>query len=516
MSEDDFPRVPVGPRRGGQPPPPPRKLPNLGLAGKAVVVALLLAVGYGIYFWEVRRVVVGQGQVLVLMKKYGSRSLEGDQVIIPAPPAKPTAGDGPALAKWQADYAQWEKQWGDVNGILEQVYIEGTYFGFSPFDYERRVLNLDQVRANIPNGKVGVVVRKFGKPLRPGQVLAEEGQRGPLPVLLQPGRYPQYANPWAYEIKLVEPVQIDPGHRGVVTLMAAPLAADPNRYLVGEGERGVQPRTEPEGFRYINPFEKRVTPISIRSQRYEMTGADVIRFPSSDSFDIQLEGFVEWTVSPEKLPLVYVQYSEGNLLIERLEETVILPYARSFCRLVGSQYNAREFISGDTKIKFQSEFEARLREACKRQGIDILQALVRDIVPPDAIKNPINEREIAKQQIRSLEQQIQVAASMAELARQEQMATQNQKIGEANKQVVTIIKKSEQQRDVALTRARQDLEVARLMLETARKEAAALLERGKAEADVVLLRKQAEAEPLRRQVEAFGDGQAYAQYFFYQ
>lgn len=516
MSEDDFPRIPRGPGRGGQPPPPPRKLPNLGLAGKAVVLALLLAVGYGIYFWEVRRVVVGQGQALVLMKKYGSRSLEGDQVIIPAPPAKPAAGDAQAMARWQADHAQWEKQWGDVNGILEQVYIEGTYFGFSPFDYERRVLNLDQVRANIPNGKVGVVVRKFGTPLRPGQVLAEDGQRGPLPVLLPPGRYPQYANPWAYDIKLVDPVQIEPGHRGVVTLMAAQAADRPNEYLVGEGERGVQPRTEPEGFRYINPFEKRVTPISIRSQRFEMSGADVIRFPSSDSFDIQLEGFVEWTVIPEKLPLVYVQYSEGNLLIERLEETVILPYARSFCRLVGSQYNARDFISGDTKIKFQNEFEARLREACKRQGIEILQALVRDIVPPAAIKNPINEREIAKQQIRSLEQQIQVAASAAELAKQEQMATQNQKIGEANKQVVTILKKAEQERDVALTRARQELAVAKLALETAKKEAGAMLERGKAEADVVLLQKQAEAEPLRRQVEAFGDGQAYAQYFFYQ
>jgi hypothetical protein len=32
----------------------------------------------------------------------------------------------------------------------------------------------------------------------------------------------------------------------------------------------------------------------------------------------------------------------------------------------------------------------------------------------------------------------------------------------------------------------------------------------------VLLKKQAEAEPLRQQVLAFGDGEAYARYFFYQ
>ena len=85
-----------------------------------------------------------------------------------------------------------------------------------------------------------------------------------------------------------------------------------------------------------------------------MTGDDAIRFPSSDSFEIKLDGFVEWSIVPDKLPLAYAQYGEGNELIQCLEDKVILPYARSFSRLVGSQYNARDFISGDTKLKFQA------------------------------------------------------------------------------------------------------------------------------------------------------------------
>jgi regulator of protease activity HflC (stomatin/prohibitin superfamily) len=194
---------------------------------------------------------------------------------------------------------------------------------------------------------------------------------------------------------------------------------------------------------------------------------------------------------------------------------VILPYARSFCRLVGSQYNARDFISGDTKLKFQQEFENKLREACEKQGIEILQALVRDIEPPDAIKMPINEREVAKQQINSIDQQIQVAKSQADLATQEAMGQQNQQIGEANKGVVTTVKKSERERDVALTEAKQKLAVAKLRLDAAQKEADAIVAKGQAEAAVVFLNKQAEAEPLRQQVEAFGDGTNYARYFFY-
>ena len=47
-------------------------------------------------------------------------------------------------------------------------------------------------------------------------------------------------------------------------------------------------------------------------------------------------------------------------------------------------------------------------------------------------------------------------------------------------------------------------------------QADAIVARGQADANVVLLQKQAEADPLRDQVSAFGDGQTYAQYFFYQ
>lgn len=486
-------------RRG--PPAPPRK----SLAASLVSVGLVLLILYGGYFWFIRRVVVGPGEVLVLLKKDGTKSHEDDQVIIPRPPDRTTNAGA---------YEEWEKKWGETNGILEQVHSPGTYFGFSPFDYEREVVPA----VVIASDKVGVVFKKFGNKLDEGQVLVDPArdQRGPLPQILRPGTYFEYSNPYAYEVKQISPIQIAPGHRGVVTVLAGNMPRNPNDYLVEDNAQGVQRGTEPEGFRYINPFQKLIMPISIQSQRFEMTGTDAIQFPSSDSFEIRMEGFVEWSIIPDKLPLIYVQYAEASELVRHMDEKVILPYARSFCRLVGSRYNARDFISGDTKLKFQHEFEARLREACALQGIEILQALVRDIVPPTEIKNPINDREIAKQQINTLQQQIQVAHSQSDLARQTEMAVQNQKIGDANKEVVTIIKKAEQDRDVALTRARQELAVAQLRLEAARNQADALTARGQAEANVVLLNRQAEAEPLKQQIAAFGNGDAYAQYFFYQ
>jgi regulator of protease activity HflC (stomatin/prohibitin superfamily) len=284
----------------------------------------------------------------------------------------------------------------------------------------------------------------------------------------------------------------------------------------------VQRESQPPGILFANPFERRITPISTTSQRFEMsddpTNAkfDAITFPSADSFDIRLEAFVEWRIDPDKLPLLYVQYANGGDLISFVEQKIILPYARSFCRLAGSQYMARDFISGETKLKFQDEFQQELRDACGRQGVLINQALVRNIIPPDAIKELINEREVAREQILQYQQQIKVADSQSKLVTQQEIAEQNDAIGDANKDVVKVTKDAERNRDVALTMEQQKLAVATLALQAAQKESEALVSRGQAEANVILLQKQAEADPLREQVEAFGGGDAYARYFFYQ
>lgn len=479
----------------------PRRKPSL--IGTLVSLVVAFVAGYLVYLWFFVRISVGPDEVLILLKKDGDTSLPDTQYVIPAAPDKNSP-----------QYAAWEKQYGDCNGIMERPMKSGTYFAFSPFDYEREIVKVEV----IPSDKIGLVIRKFGNSLPPGQVLADASlnQAGPLPVILQPGSYPEYSNPHAYEIKKVTPVTIEPGHRGVVTIMAGKPAANPNEYLVKPGEQGVQSVPEKEGLYFTNLYEKRIASINIQSQKLDMQGDEAISFPSADSFDIRMEGFVEWRLMESELPLRYVQYGEGGGLIEQMESRVILPYSRTFSRLVGSQYTARDFIAGDTKLKFQDEFETRLRDACKMEGIQILKASVRDIVPPNEIKTPINEREIAKQTILSYDQQILSEKSKADLAKQTETSVQNQRIGDANKQVVTMVTRAQQNANVAVTKANQELAVAKLNLEAAKKEAESRVAKGAADAAVIELNLKAEAEPLGRQVQAFGSGDAFAQYFFYQ
>src|SRR4051812_9521791 len=121
----------------GSPPVSPRT-PRSGAGGdfgaRATAVILIALFVFGGDFWVVRRIVVSSDEVMVLLKKDGSRSLPEDEFIIPTPPDQKTNPDA---------YRAWEKTYGDCNGIMEQVYLPGVYFGFSPWDYERTVIKLD-------------------------------------------------------------------------------------------------------------------------------------------------------------------------------------------------------------------------------------------------------------------------------------------------------------------------------------------------------------------------------------
>src|SRR5688572_22217371 len=90
------------PFRGGGGGPPPRR----GLLGSwrdLFVLLLGAAILYAGYFWIERRYVVDADEVLVLLKKNGSGSLPGDQVVIPDPNGFPGGQDA------------WDKQYGDTN-----------------------------------------------------------------------------------------------------------------------------------------------------------------------------------------------------------------------------------------------------------------------------------------------------------------------------------------------------------------------------------------------------------------
>ncbi len=190
-----------------------------------------------------------------------------------------------------------------------------------------------------------------------------------------------------------------------------------------------------------------------------------------------------------------------------------MPNARSFCRLRGSNHSGKDFISGETRIQFQKDFETALKETCSQQGIEVIQAVITDIQPPQKIAEPVRERQIAVLVEKQYEKQVLQQLSEQQLAVEKETVKQKQALIAAQQEVVKIVTDAKRRQEVAVIEANQRLKVAEFQLKAAEDEAAAIASRGKAAADVIQFDNQAEAAGWKKAVEAYsGDGDEYARW----
>ena len=461
----------------------------------AGLLAVMLLTGFAVAFsWMVYssfRIDIGSGEIAILTHKVGNDLTNGQEV---APDET-------------------------YKGVQKKVLTEGRYF-YNPYSWSWEVVP----QTEIMSGDMGVMISLTGDDLGYGEFLAKVDangdaiSKGIMPGVLNPGRYP--VNPYLYSVEVHKPVTIPAGFKGVKTDLAAPLAAEPNRLLVDVGERGVQEVTLEPGTHYLSPYVYRVDLVDCRSQRFNLGEEGDMGFPSKDGFWVSLDGIIEFRVDPEKASEVYVLFNQadnGPAIDEEIVKTVIMPNARSFCRLQGSSSSGREFIQGQTRKEFQEAFEVSMREACQPLGIEIIQALITRIRPPEQIALPVRTREIAKQQELQYKQQTLQQESEQKLAIGKAMVDQKQALVGADQSVVQITTQAMQEQEVALTKANENLAVAQFKLDASIDEAAAIEARGQAAADVVRFDNEAEAAGWKKAVDASdADGKGYAQYVIFQ
>ena len=450
-----------------------------GLIIGMLVLAMLVIVP--IWVWVYWRIEPHAGEIAVLIRKTGE----------PLPSGKIIASDP------------------NEKGVRLNVLPEGRYF-YNPYTWSWRMHRI----TDIPAGKLGVNVRLFGSELPPGKIMAGDSQKGIVEDVLMPGRY--RINPYAYEVRLFDAITIPPGHVGVVTrlvgddVLNGTQPSEINTFLVGPSDKGVQHKVLDPGTYYLNPYIIMVTVVNLKSQRFQMSGSDAINFLSQDGFIITVEGTIEWAVKKEVAPLITTEVGDLDDILNK----VILPMARGFSRIEGSKKPAVEYIMGETRQQFQDKLFGHLTKKCGERGIDIRSVLIRNIIPPQEIAGIVRERQIAVQDRKKYERQIDEAKSRAELAKQDQLAIQKkEKIEQETKKIRQVIN-AEQSQAVALTQASKNLEVARIENEAADFQAQAIVLKGEAEKDVVTYTMQAEAAALQNMVAAFGNGIIFARYEF--
>jgi len=275
--------------------------------------------------------------------------------------------------------------------------------------------------------------------------------------------------------------------------------------------KGVVPEVLDPGTYYLNPYLVNVVEVNLQSQRFEMSGDDAITFFTLDGFTVRVEGTIEFNIAREQAALLTHRVGDMDDVLKK----VILPRARGFSRIEGSKHPAINFIIGETRQQFQDNLETHLRQQSEEWGVNIRSVLIRNILPPDQIASVIREREVAVQNARKFEQQIEQARSQAELVRQEMLAQQNKEKVQADTARIRAVIGAQQGLAVQLTAAQRELEVSRLEKDAAIFQAEAIRAKAQGDRDVIRLDNQAQAAVLKAQVQAFGNGTELARYVLY-
>ncbi len=457
------------------------QLKGIGLAVAAIVLVIL-----PLWVWYWWRIEPDNGRIAILYKKTG-KNLPPDAILAPGP---------------------------EYKGIQEAVLPEGRHFR-NPWTWEWRYAKT----VDIPAGKFGVLVRKFGKDLPEGEIIARDGTRGILRDVLGTGKH--RINPYAYEVKLYDDITIKPGHVGVVTELTgddilvpggAKDADTGSGFLVKDGAKGVSPKILKEGTHRLNPFVYSVSIVNIQSQRFELSGADAISFLTLDGFTVNAEGTLEFNLDVDKVAMLSHEVGDMDDILQK----IVLPAARGFSRIEGSKKNATEFIVGESRQAFQNSLEKYLQDVCKPWGVSLNSVLIRDIFAPQEVASIIRARELAVQEGLRIEQQIVQAKSQAELERQKALAEQNSARVAAETESIQAKIAAEQRSAEQVIAAEARLEVAERELKAAQADAAAKLTVAEADRKVVEAQTKAAADVLRQEVAAYGGDADYVRAKLYE
>jgi regulator of protease activity HflC (stomatin/prohibitin superfamily) len=481
-----------------------QRLWRAGKIGSVILFGVAGLLGLLVWIYLFCRIDVPSGHIAVLTKKTG-QDIGNDIEIIP------------------------EEMFGEFKGLQAKVLSEGRYF-YNPWHWEWDVVP----QVEIPENRLGVRIRLYGDELEYGNLIADTAtKKGIDPEVLRPGRYPLNAivyqsgqkppvnrQNYAELVELHAPIEIPAGFKGVVTLVSAPMAENPNTLLVEPGRRGVQEKTLDPGVYYINPYVERINLVDCRSQRFNLNTGGELGFPSRDGFFVTLDGRIEFRVAPDRAAEVFVTYNDRKnddgidaRVEEEIIQKIILPNARSFCRLKGSNHSGREFILGEKRLEFQQDFQKTLEATCKNQGIEIVQALITRISPPQQIALPVRQRQIATQKGEQYVKQIEQQESEKNLSIEQEMVKQKQALIEVEREVITLTTEAKRKQEVAIIGANQRKKVAEVELAAAKDQADAILSLGKADADVIGFGNEAEAAGWKQAVAAYeGDGNGYARW----
>ncbi|HTU17569.1 MAG TPA: SPFH domain-containing protein [Gemmataceae bacterium] len=448
-----------------------RWLPAAGLAALAMLILSFV-------LWHVFFHYVPPGKMLIIISKDGDE-LRPNQVL--------------------ADEGQ--------KGIQRKALGEGWHY-VTPILYETE----EKPNVVIRPGRAGIVTALGGDPPADGRVLAEkETEKGIRREVLLPGSY--RLNPYGFKVEEVEAVRVEPGKIGVMRRL---LGQDgPDRFAHNPEEKGILREVLQPGTYYLNTKEFEVIPCEVgiyqTSYHYvpDSPKSTAIAFPARDGNTISMDCTIEWEVKPSDWPDLVAAY--GDLAV--VERNVVDQHARKISRDRGFNFGAQDFLEGEKREKFQSDFTEELKTICKENKVVVHSAFIREMIIPDNFLEQKRERQLAAETRLTSEALTETAEENAKVAEAKRTIEQAAKAvqAETERLVAGIDQETKNiviqvEADIEALKAKYGAQIAELDAERTR-----LM--GEAEAEVKTMTETAKSSIYKKKMSIFqSDSNAYLRY----
>jgi hypothetical protein len=269
------------------------------------------------------------------------------------------------------------------------------------------------------------------------------------------------------------------------------------------------------GLYYLNTKEYEVLPCEVGIYQTSFhneagRGPDTaIAFKARDGMTITMDTTVEWEVKPEDWPALVAEH--GSLKV--VERNVIDQYARKISRDRGLNFGAEDFLEGQKREAFQTDFTQELERACKKNRVVVRSAFIRDIAIPETFLEPKRKRQLAAETEITTVAKTETAKSNAEVEEARRMI--DQRVAEVGAETTRMVAAIDRQRENVKTLTEAEIE--KLRAEFGAKIAQLDAEReqvmGEAKAQAEKMRETAKSSLHKMKMDVFGsDGNAYLRY----
>ena len=246
-------------------------------------------------------------------------------------------------------------------GVQRVPLAEGRHF-LNPINNDWRIVSA----ISIPAGSIGIVTSKTGKELAPGEILApDDDSKGVWRRVLGPGTY--RLNPEGYDVKTVNAINIPIGYVGVVTSLTGRPAGQGR--FAGTGEKGVLEKILQPGLYYVNPRAYQVDVVEVGMNQVSIVGKSgtVVLTKAQSTSANGLAELQQNTLSAQSAKRASYMDANASLGILKAEDAAA---ASSHTRAASSAGGARPSVPGklqkfDRRSRFAEAAGARAPAAAR-------------------------------------------------------------------------------------------------------------------------------------------------------